>query len=225
MSERFIRCEKLLGKEAMEKLQRAHVAVFGVGGVGGYAIEALVRSGLGVIDIIDKDIIEESNINRQIIANEKTIGLDKVEVMKNRILDINPDCKVTAHKIFFLPETSNLFDFKNYDYVIDAIDTIKGKIELIKRAQNEGTKIISSMGAGNKLNPSKFEVSDIYKTSVCPLARIMRGELKKIGIKKLKVVYSKETPIKTQDFVGSSAFCAPAMGLILAYEVIKDLIK
>ena len=225
MSEKFIRCEKLLGKDAISKLQKSRIAVFGAGGVGGYAIEALVRSGLGAIDIIDKDVIETSNINRQIIATTKTIGLDKVEVMKDRILSINPNCKVMAHKVFFLPETADLFDFKQYDYIVDAIDTVKGKIELIKKAKAEGVKIISSMGAGNKLNTLKFEVSDIYKTSVCPLARVMRGELKKIGIKKLKVVYSKETPIKTQDFVGSSAFCAPAMGLIIAHEVAMDLIK
>jgi len=225
MSERFIRIEKLLGKSALSKLKNSRVAVFGAGGVGGYAIEALIRSGLGAIDIIDKDVIEESNINRQIIATNKTIGMDKVDVMRDRILSINPECKVAVHKVFFLPETSNIFDFKNYDYVIDAIDTVKGKVELIKKANDESVKIISSMGAGNKLNPMKFEVTDIYKTSVCPLARIMRAELKKIGIKKLRVVYSKETPIKTQDFVGSSAFCAPAMGLIIAHEVVMDLIK
>ena len=195
MLNQFSRTELLLGNAAMEKLAASRVAVFGIGGVGGYTVEALVRSGIGAIDIIDDDKVCLTNINRQIYATRKTIGQYKVDVAKERILDINPDIKVTAYKTFYTPETSSQFDFSAYDYVVDAIDTVTGKIELVMNAAKAGTPIISSMGAGNKLNPAAFEVADIYKTSVCPLARVMRYELKKRGIKKLKVVYSKETPI------------------------------
>lgn len=179
MTELFIRTELLLGEEAMEKLAGARVAVFGVGGVGGHAVEALVRSGIYHIDIIDNDTICESNLNRQIIALHSTLGRSKVEVMKERILDINPDCDVKAYQCFYLPETADMFDFTTYDYVIDAVDTVTAKIDLIVRAGEAGVPVISSMGAGNKLNPAAFEVADIYKTSVCPLAKVMRRELKK----------------------------------------------
>ena len=195
MLNQFSRTELLFGKEAMDILENSRVAVFGVGGVGGYTVEALVRSGVGAIDVIDDDKVCLTNLNRQIIATRKTIGQYKTDVCKERIHDINPNCEVTVHKCFFLPETKNQFDFSKYDYVVDAIDTVKGKIEIILRAEKAGVKIISSMGAGNKLDPTLFEVSDIYKTSVCPLARVMRRELKARGIKKLKVVYSKEEAI------------------------------
>ena len=236
MSDRFVRTEILLGEDAMEKLKGARVAVFGVGGVGGYTIEALARSGVGEIDVIDNDSVAESNINRQIIATYDTVGLDKVEVIKKRILSINPECKVNAHKTFYLPEIADTFDFSAYDYVVDAIDTVTAKISLVMKCNEVKTPIISSMGTGNKLNPCALEVTDIYKTSVCPLARVMRKELKDRGIKTLKVVYSKEEPIKPKVVdgeipqgkratPGSTAFVPPVAGLIIASEVIKDLIK
>lgn len=195
MSEQFSRTELLLGSESMERLSHARVAVFGVGGVGGYVVEALVRSGVGAIDLIDNDRVCLSNLNRQIIAMKSTVGKYKVDVMRERIMDINPECKVEVFRCFYLPETQNQFDFKRYDYVVDAVDTVTAKIALVMQAKEAGTPIISSMGAGNKLNPAEFEVTDIYKTSVCPLAKVMRRELKKRGVKKLKVVYSKEEPL------------------------------
>ncbi len=197
MADQFARTELLLGSDAMEILNRSRVIVFGIGGVGGYVTEVLARSGVGAIDIVDKDDVDITNINRQIIATLKNIGKSKVDVMSERIREINPDCKVTVHKTFFLPENSNEFNFKDYDYVVDAIDTVTAKIELITLCTESGTPIISSMGAGNKLDPTKFQVSDIYKTSVDPLARVMRRELKKRGVKHLKVVYSTELPQKS----------------------------
>lgn len=195
MSEQFSRTELLLGNEAMERLLRARVAVFGVGGVGGYVVEALVRSGVGAIDLIDNDRVCLTNLNRQIIATRSTIGQYKVDVMRERIRDINPDCKVRVFRCFYLPSTQDEFDFHDYDYVVDAVDTVTAKIALVMQAKEAQTPIISSMGAGNKLNPASFEIADIYKTSVCPLAKVMRRELKKRGVKKLKVVYSKEEPL------------------------------
>jgi len=227
MDERFSRTELLIGAEALEKLASARVAVFGVGGVGGHAVEALARSGVGNIDVIDADTVSVSNINRQIIATEKTVGRAKVDVCVERIKDINPKANVRAHKVFYLPETESIFDFTKYDYIVDAIDTVAGKISLAVNAEKAGTPIISSMGAGNKLDPTAFEVSDIYKTSVCPLAKVIRRELKERGVKKLKVVYSKEPPIKNGGgrTPGSIAFVPSVAGLIIAGEVIKDLIK
>lgn len=201
MTEQFSRTQLLLGKDAMKRLSDARVAVFGVGGVGGYVVEALVRSGVGAIDLIDNDKVCLTNLNRQIIALRSTIGQYKVDVMRDRILDINPDCKVEVYRCFYLPETQGEFDFTQYDYVVDAVDTVTAKIALVMQAKEANVPIISSMGAGNKLNPAEFEVADIYKTSVCPLAKVMRRELKKRGVKKLKVVYSKEealTPIVEQ---------------------------
>ena len=233
MSEQFQRTELLLGEDAMAQLKNAKVAVFGVGGVGGYVVEALVRSGVGALVLVDNDQVCCSNLNRQIIATHKTIGRDKVDVMKERILDINPACQVTVHRCFYLPETRDEFDFTQYDYVVDAIDTVTGKIELVMQAQEAGVPIISSMGAGNKLNPAEFEVADIYKTSVCPLAKVMRRELKKRGVKHLKVVYSKEMPIAPKMELesesrratpGSVAFVPSVAGLIIASEVVKDLV-
>lgn len=234
MDERFIRTGLLLGEAGLDRLARARVAVFGVGGVGGYVAEALARSGVGSLDLTDKDVVSMSNINRQIIATTRTIGMYKTQVMKERILDINPKAQVTVHDCFFLPETAEEFDFQEYDYVVDAVDTVTAKIELVLRTQEAGTPIISSMGAGNKLDPSRFEVADIYQTSVCPLARVMRRELKKRGVKKLKVVYSKEeamTPlIQMSDeskrvIPGSIAFVPSVAGLMIAGEVVKDLVK
>jgi len=227
----FSRTELLLGKEAVKKLASCRVAVFGVGGVGGFCAEAFARSGVGTLDLIDPDKVSVSNLNRQIIALQSTVGQYKVDVAKKRFEDINPDIKINAYKIFYSPETENEFDFSDYDYVVDAIDTVTGKIALIVNADKSGTPIISSMGAGNKLNPEMFEISDIFKTSVCPLARVMRRELKQRGIKKLKVVYSKEEPKQTEEFEngkpvpGSAAFVPSVAGLIIAGEVIKDLIK
>lgn len=228
----------LLGKEAVEKLKNSHVAVFGIGGVGGYALEALVRAGVGEIDIIDSDDVAVSNINRQILATTETVGQKKVDVAEKRAKEINPDVKINKFPIFYLLETADLFDFSNYDYIIDAIDTVLGKMELVKRANEVGTPIICSMGTGNKLDPTAFEVADIYKTSVCPLAKVMRGLCKKAGIKHLKVVYSKELPITPHEIEGvekkgtagrtspaSCSFVPPVAGFILAGEVIKDLIK
>lgn len=250
MLNQYSRTELLLGKEAMEKLHNSRVAVFGIGGVGGYAVEALARSGVGAIDIIDDDKVCLTNINRQIYATRKTIGKYKVDVAAERIAEIDPSVKVTKHQCFYMPETAEQFDFKQFDYVIDAIDTVTGKIELVLQAQKAGVPIISSMGAGNKLDPTAFEVADIYKTSVCPLARVMRRELKKRNVPALKVVYSKEPPMtpiedmaiscKThcicppgtvrkctarRQVPGSNAFVPSVAGLILAGEVIKDLIK
>lgn len=229
MEGKFNRTELLLGSEAMEKLRGARVAVFGAGGVGGYVIEALARSGVGAIDIIDNDTVSLSNINRQIFALHSTIGEYKVDVAARRIADINPDAKVTVYKTFFMPDNADEFDFKEYDYIVDAIDTVTAKIELVMRADEANVPIISSMGTGNKVNPTIFEVADIYKTSVCPLAKVMRYELKRRGIKKLKVVYSKEIPQKTDLGVGrvpaSCAFVPPVAGLTIAGEVIKDLTK
>ena len=247
MLNQFSRTELLLGKDAMERLAKARVAVFGVGGVGGYTVEALVRSGVGAIDLIDNDTVCLTNLNRQIIATRSTIGRDKVDVMRERILDINPDCKVTVHKCFYMPENKDDFDFSLYSYIVDAVDTVTAKIQLVMQANECNVPVISSMGAGNKLNPAAFEVTDIYKTSVCPLAKVMRRELKKRNVKKLKVVYSKEEPIKpVEDEVadyrntdcntdvehisekrralpGSNAFVPSVAGLIIASEVIKDL--
>ena len=232
MSEQFSRTELIFGQQALEKLKNAHIAVFGIGGVGGYVVEALARSGVGALDLIDNDVVALSNLNRQIIALHSSVGKYKVDVMAERIKDINPACKVSVYKTFYLPETSGLFDLTKYDYVVDAIDTVAGKIGLIVEADKAKTPIISAMGAGNKINPTAFEVSDIYKTSVCPLAHVMRKELKKCGIKKLKVVYSKEQPIKTQNTEntrkqtpGSTSFVPPVVGLIIASEIIKDIIN
>ena len=237
-SAQFKRTQLLLGEGAMEKLNNSRVAVFGVGGVGGYVVEALARSGVGALDLIDDDVVCESNINRQIIAQHSTIGRPKVEVAAERIKDINPDCRVAVYKTFYTPETAGEFDFSQYDYVVDAIDTVTGKIALVMQAEESGTPIISSMGAGNKLDATAFKVADIYKTSVCPLARVMRRELKKRGIKKLKVVYSEEealTPLAEDSDEGSGhmkrvtpgsvAFVPSAAGLIIAGEVVKDLVK
>ena len=239
MKNQFSRTELLLGKKSMEILRNAHVAVFGIGGVGGYVAEALARSGLGQLDLIDNDKVSLTNINRQIIALHSTIGRPKVDVMKERILDINPEAQVKAFKCFYLPETRNLFDFSEYDYVIDAVDTVTAKIQLILQAKEADVPIISSMGAGNKLNPTSFEVADISQTSVCPLARVMRQECKKRGIKDVKVVYSKEKPVQSKlseeekksaeqkgngVAPGSCAFVPSLAGLIIASEVIKDLL-
>ncbi len=227
MENQFDRTELLLGSDAMEKLKNSRVAVFGAGGVGGYVIEALARSGVGSIDIIDNDTVSPSNINRQIYALISTIGEYKVDVAARRIADINPDAKVRVYKTFYMPENANEFDFSEYNYIVDAIDTVTAKIELAVRADAAGVPIISSMGAGNKLNPALFEVEDIYKTSVCPLAKVMRYELKRRGIKKLKVVYSKEKPVKPntggQRIPASCAFVPSAAGLVIAGEVICDL--
>ena len=230
---KFSRTELLLGEQAMERLKNARVAVFGIGGVGGYVVEALARSGVGSLDIIDNDTVAESNLNRQIIATLKTVGMYKTEAAMQRIREINPDCVVRAYNTFFIPETEDEFDFTQYDYVVDAIDTVKGKLALIEKADRAGVPIISSMGAGNKLHPELFELADIYKTSVCPLARVMRTELRKRGIKKLKVVYSKEPPVRLvkksqedtvrRDIPGSTAFVPSAAGLIIAGEVVRNI--
>ena len=222
----FSRLELLIGKENVDKLKSKHVIVFGAGGVGGYAIEAIVRSGVGSITIVDNDTISYSNLNRQIIALQNTVGQSKVEAFKERILSINPKCNVYTKQMFYLPENADEIILEDYDYVVDAIDTITSKIELAKRCEEKNVKLISSMGTGNKLNPAMLEVSDIYKTSVCPLAKVMRRELKKRRIKHLKVVYSKELPIKTNERTpGSSAFVPSSAGLLIASEVVKDLLK
>lgn len=248
--DQFARTQLLLGVDAMNKLKNSRVAVFGVGGVGGYSVEALARSGVGAVDLIDDDKVCLTNINRQIIADVKTIGKYKVDVARDRILSINPRCKVTTYQCFYLPQNAKDFDFSQYDYVIDAVDTVTAKINLVMQANENGVPVISSMGAGNKLDPTAFMVSDIYKTDVCPLAKVMRRELKKRNIKKLKVVYSKEKPLvpiedesiscrshcvcppgaerKCTDrrtIPGSVAFVPSVVGLIIAGEVIKDLIK
>lgn len=231
MKEEFSRLEKLIGTNNVERLSEKKVIVFGVGGVGGYACEALARSGVGQIDIVDNDTVSISNINRQIIALHSTIGRDKVEVMKERMLDINPKLIVNTYNLFYTPDNSNTIDLSKYDYVIDAIDTVTSKIELCVICDKLSIPLISSMGTGNKLDPTKFKISDIYKTSVCPLARAMRVELKKRGIKHLKVVYSEETPVingideNGKRVPSSSAFTPSVAGLIIASEVIKDLIK
>ena len=237
MEEFYSRTAMLLGEEAINKLMEARVAVFGIGGVGGYVVEALVRAGIGAIDLIDNDKVCESNLNRQIIATGSTVGMSKVDAMEARIRDINPGCKVKGYQCFYLPETAGQFDFTGYSYVVDAIDTVTGKIQLVMQAKEAGVPIISSMGTGNKLNPTQLEVADIYKTSVCPLAKVMRRELKKRGIDKLKVVYSKEeprTPIelykeegavqKRRATPGSVSFVPSVAGLIIASEVVKDLV-
>lgn len=233
MTEQLSRTELLLGEKALEILKNSRVAVFGIGGVGSYTAEALIRSGLGAIDIIDNDTVCLSNLNRQLFAARSTLGKYKVDAAADRIADINPDAAVFKHKAFYCADTEKEFDFSNYDYIVDAIDTVSGKIALAVNAAAAGTPIISSMGAGNKLDPTAFQVSDIYKTSVCPLARVMRAELKKRGIKQLKVVYSKELPLKPAEcreenskrrqIPGSVAFVPSVAGLIIAGEVIKDL--
>ena len=245
MSDIFSRTQLIFGEEAMEILANSRVAVFGVGGVGGYTVEALARSGVGAIDLIDDDKVCVTNINRQIIALGSTVGMYKVDAAEKRIHDINPECTVTCHKMFYMPETADKLDFSQYDYVVDAIDTVTGKIEIIMQAKAAGVPVISSMGAGNKVDPTAFEVADIYKTSVCPLARVMRYQLKRRGVKKLKVVYSKEQPISPQGKAaedgsgntdmrtgaarrstpGSNAFVPSVAGLIIGGEVIKDLIR
>ncbi len=233
MRETQSRTEALIGKDALEKLKNARVVVFGVGGVGGYVAEGLARCGVGTIDLVDSDKVSLSNINRQIVALHSTLGRYKTEVMADRIRDIDPNIQVNVFNIFYLPETADLFDFKNYDYVVDAVDTVSAKISIIERAHEIDAPVISAMGAGNKLDPTAFEISDIYKTSVCPLAKVMRRELKQRGVKKLKVVYSKEEP-KSEGILdkeskkrspASISFVPSVAGLILAGEVIKDLIK
>lgn len=234
MLNQFSRTELIFGKEAMEKLYKSRVAVFGIGGVGSYTAEALARSGIGTLDLIDNDKVCITNINRQLFATQKTVGQYKVDVAEERLKEINPKILINKHKIFYLPETSNLFDFTQYDYIVDAIDTVKGKIELIVKAQESNTPIISSMGAGNKIDATKFVVADIYKTKTCPLARVMRQELKKRGIEKLKVVYSEEPALKPYENIetdlkngiyppGSNAFVPPVVGLIIAGEIIKGI--
>ena len=236
MINEFSRTELLLGADGMEKLKRARVAVFGIGGVGGYAVEALARAGIGALDLIDNDVISLTNINRQIIALHSTVGLPKTDVMAARVKDINPECEVRTYQTFYGPDTAEQFDFTQYDYIIDAIDTVTGKLALAVNAQKANTPIISSMGTGNKLDPTAFTVTDIYKTSFCPLARIMRKELRKRGIERLKVVYSEEEaltpegvteelPQGRRSIPGSVSFVPSAAGLILAGEVIKDIVK
>ena len=229
----FERTELLLGAENLLKVKKAHVAVFGVGGVGGYTVEALARAGVGTLTVVDKDTVSDSNINRQIIALHSTVGMPKVQVMKQRIFDINPGACVNAFECFFLPDTAEQFDFSAYDYVVDAVDNVTAKIEIIRRAKEAGVPVISSMGTGNKFNPLDFKIADISKTSVCPLARVMRRELAKRGIKGVKVLYSEERPVKTgvldeetgKSVPGSVSFVPSVAGLVIASEVIKDLIK
>ena len=247
MLNQFSRTQLLLGPEAMERLAEARVAVFGIGGVGGYAVEALVRSGIGALDLIDDDRVCLTNLNRQLYATRKTVGKYKVDAAAERIREINPDCQVVTHKTFFMPETQAEFDFAQYDYVVDAIDTVKGKLALVEQAQAAHTPVICSMGAGNKLDPTAFRVADIYQTSVCPLARVMRAECRKRGIRHLKVVYSTEKPTRPledpsiscrshcicppgtrkctvrRDIPGSTAFVPSVVGLMIAGEVVKDL--
>ena len=237
MIEQFSRTEILLGEAAMERLYKARVAVFGIGGVGGYTVEALARCGIGQLDLCDSDTVSVSNLNRQILATHSTVGQLKVEAAKNRILDINPNCVVRTYPFFYLPDTADQFDFTQYDYIIDAIDTVTGKLALVERAHKAGTPIICSMGTGNKLDAGAFQVADISKTSMCPLARVMRKELKKRGIDHVKVVYSQEEALKPdvdpeelartgkRQIPGSVAFVPGAAGLLLAGEVIRDLIK
>lgn len=240
MQEAFSRTQMLLRREAMDKLSRSRVAVFGIGGVGGYVCEALSRSGVGAFDLVDSDRVSLTNLNRQIIATRKTIGQYKVDVMRERILDINPEAQIRVYRSFFLPENADSFPFGEYDYVVDAVDTVTAKLELIMRAREYGVPVISSMGAGNKLDAGAFRVADIYETKVCPLAKVMRRELKKRGVDHLKVVYSEETPLCPTDsqetgseeadassrrIPGSVAFVPSVAGLILAGEVVQDLIS
>ena len=234
MKEEFLRTAMLLGDDGIKKLNQSTVAVFGLGGVGGYTVEALARAGVGHLVLTDSDTISVSNINRQLIALHSTVGMKKTEAFKERIKDINPDCKVTVHDCFYLPETAEEFDFSLYDYVVDAVDTVTAKLDIIMKSKDAGVQIISSMGAGNKLDPSLLSISDIYKTSVCPLAKVMRYELKKRGVKELKVVYSTETPIKPlfevktegkRQTPGSVSFVPSVAGLLISSEVIKDLTK
>ena len=232
MSDIFTRTEMLLGAENMEKLKNAHIAIFGLGGVGGHTVEALARSGVGHFTLFDSDTVAESNLNRQIIATLETVGQKKTEAMKNRILSINSVAEIITHDVFYLPENADNFDLSGYSYIVDAIDTVSAKLELAVRAQKLGVPIISSMGTGNKLDPTQLKVCDIYKTSGCPLARVMRREFKNRGVKELKVVYSEETPIKPlfsenadskKQSPGSTAFVPSVAGLIIASEVIKDI--
>lgn len=238
MKEQFSRTARVLGESAIQTLSACHVAIFGLGGVGGYVAEALVRSSVGHFDLIDHDRVDITNLNRQIIATHSTIGREKTEVMKERMLSVDPSADITVHSCFFLPENAEDFDFTRYDYVVDAVDTVTAKIEIILRAKAAGIPVISSMGTGNKLNPAMLEVADIYETSVCPLARVMRRELKKRGIESLKVVYSKEEPVKMcgqtaqsgeslpgNNIPGSTAFVPGAAGLLIASEVVKDLVR
>lgn len=235
MQEQFIRTQMLLGADAVQRLQKARVALFGLGGVGGYTLEALVRSGIGALDLIDRDTVSLSNLNRQILATHSTVGMLKVEAARRRVLDINPSCVVNTYPVFYTSETADQFDFAQYDYIVDAIDTVTGKLQLVQRAVESGTPIISCMGTGNKLDASAFEVTDLSKTSMCPLARVMRRELGKRGIQHLKVVYSREealTPtgweeeaaaLGKRQIPGSVAFVPGAAGLLLAGEVVKDI--
>lgn len=237
MLDQFSRTELLLGREGVERLARAHVAVFGLGGVGGYAAEALVRSGVGTLDLVDSDRVSLTNLNRQILATQKTLGKYKADAARERALEINPEAVVNARRVFYGPDTAGEFDFSQYDYVVDAIDTVTGKLALIQQALEAGTPVISCMGAGNKLDPTSFRVADIYETSVCPLARVMRKELKRRGVRRLKVVYSQEPPRNPEGTLyqeslagevrrqvpGSVAFVPAAAGLILAGEVVRDL--
>lgn len=237
MLDQFSRTELLLGREGMERLARARVAVFGLGGVGGYTVEALVRSGVGTLDLVDSDRVSLTNLNRQILATHRTLGRYKADVARERALEINPEAVVHARRVFYGPDTAGEFDFPQYDYVVDAIDTVTGKLALIQQALEAGTRVISCMGAGNKLDPAAFRVADIYETSVCPLARVMRKELKRQGVRKLKVVYSRELPRNPEGELyqqslegevrrqvpGSVAFVPAAAGLILAGEVVRDL--
>ena len=235
MREQFLRTEMLLGTRALERLQGARVAVFGLGGVGGYAVEALARSGVGSLDLIDNDTVSVSNLNRQILATHSTVGMRKVDAARQRVLDINPECQVRTYPVFYTPETADSFDFTQYDYIVDAIDTVTGKLALVEHARAAGTPIICCMGPGNKLAASAFQVADISKTSMCPLARVMRRELAKRGIRHLKVVYSQEEALPPtgweeeaaalgkRQIPGSVAFVPGAAGLLLAGEVIRDL--
>lgn len=248
MLNQFSRTQLLYGESAMQKLATCRIAVFGIGGVGGYVVEALARSGIGALDLIDDDRVCLTNINRQILATRKTVGKYKVDVAEERVHEINPDCKVRAYKTFFLPETQDQFDFRTYDYIVDAIDTVTGKLAIIENAKRAGVPVISSMGAGNKMNAAAFEVADIYETSICPLAKVMRRECRKRGIESLKVVYSKEKPIRPfedmsiscrqhcicppgtarkcterRDIPGSTAFVPSVAGLIIAGEIINEL--
>ena len=225
MKEQFERTSLLVGEEAISKLNNSKVLIFGVGGVGGYVAEALARTGVGSITIVDKDTVSESNINRQIIALHSTVGRDKVDVLKERMLDINPELHVDARKCFFLPDNANEFDFSQYDYIVDAVDTVTAKLQIIVQAKEAGVPVISAMGAGNKIHPEMFEIADIYKTEMCPLAKVMRRELKERGIKKLKVVYSKEKPVYKGDVPGSIAFSPSVAGLLMASEVVRELCK
>ena len=225
MLNQFSRTRLLLGPKAMERLSACRVAVFGIGGVGGYTVEALARSGVGALDLIDDDKVCLTNVNRQLHALRSTVGQYKADVAAARVKEINPDCRVAVHKTFFLPETQDQFDFRLYDYVVDAIDTVTGKLALVEKARGAGTPIICAMGAGNKLDPTAFRVADIYKTSVCPLARIIRSECRKRGIRHLKVVYSTEEPIRTgMSEPGSTAFVPSTAGLLIASAVIRDLL-